>query len=64
MTKHIKLKMLRAKHGLNQTQMAEIAGLHYSSYCKKENGQKEFTLTEVKKILKHFNEKFEDIFLD
>lgn len=65
---HRKLKGLRAEYNITQVEMAEIIGISEQSYVSKENGQVDFRLTEIKKILEHFNDKlnanctFEEIF--
>lgn len=42
-----RLKALRAERGLTQAQMAKIIGIGEDTYRKKENGVREFTLSEV-----------------
>lgn len=58
----LKLRGKRVEHGYNQVQMAEKLGITQNSYSQKELGKKEFTLREIKIIIKLFNCKFEDIF--
>lgn len=58
----LKLRGKRVEHGLNQTDMAKILGITQNSYSRKELGLSPFTLDEIRKILKLFKCKFEDIF--
>ena len=58
-----KLKGLRAEHNLTQVELAEKLGMSEYSYIKKENGETEFKVSEVNKILEIFNARYEDIFL-
>lgn len=44
-----RLKGFRAEKGLTQKQMAETLGMNEDTYRKKENGKREFTLSEVAK---------------
>ncbi|HCT6554223.1 TPA: helix-turn-helix transcriptional regulator [Enterococcus faecalis] len=44
-----RLKGFRAEQGLTQKQMAENLGMNEDTYRKKENGKREFTLSEVAK---------------
>lgn len=44
-----RLKGFRAEMGLTQKQMADILGMNVNTYRKKENGEREFTLSEVAK---------------
>lgn len=59
---HNNLKVLRVKFNLNQTDMAKLLGINISTYCFKENGTSEFTITEVEKIRNYFNLPYEEIF--
>lgn len=58
-----KLKALRTEKKLNQTQMAELLGIGVVAYNLKENGQREFKIEEIKKLVEIFGVTFEDIFL-
>lgn len=42
-----RFKAYRAENGLTQEEMAEILGMNTDTYRKKENGKREFTLSEV-----------------
>lgn len=44
-----RLKGLRAELGMTQKQMAELLEMNVDTYRKKENGKREFTLSEVAK---------------
>lgn len=59
----MKLKAKRAEHGYTQAKVAELLNISTSSYIHKENGDTQFSLDEVKRLLKIFNCQFEDIFL-
>lgn len=56
------LKGLRAKRGITQEQMAEVLEITSSTYNRKENGLREFTIEEAKKISEFFGESIEEIF--
>lgn len=58
-----KLIALRAEHGLTQEEMAKIVGVSAKTYATKENGTSVFMVPEAIRILRHFNVKFEDVFL-
>jgi DNA-binding XRE family transcriptional regulator len=59
-----KLKGLRTEHKLSQHEMAKILGCVNETYCMKEQGKREFCEREINIILKMFDRKYEDIFLD
>ena len=62
-----KLKSLRVLNNINQDRMAELLGIGKTTYVFKENGKKEFKLSEVKKIKEIFNlssSEVEQIFFD
>jgi len=48
--KNMELKACRARKGLRQVEMAEAIGITYCSYNRKENGHRDFTLSEAKII--------------
>ena len=58
-----KLKSLRVLHGMTQGDMAELLGMTKPTYRTRENGQHDFTESEINTILNTFNVKYEDIFL-
>lgn len=60
----LELRALRAKHDLNQSDMAKILGLSKEGYYRKETGRSKFTEDEINKILRYFKVKYEDIFLN
>ena len=49
------LKSIRALNGLKQRDMAKLLGITEAGYCKKENGNIEFSISDLK-ILKKFFE--------
>ena len=57
-----KLKGARVEKGLTQEDMAERIGISTYSYLMKENGKREFTLTEMKKICEILDKKLDEIF--
>ena len=58
-----KLKSLRVLKGLSQQKIAEILGMHYITYANKENGAKEFKVTELMKLCEILECEFNDIFM-
>ena len=60
--RHSKLKGARVEKGLTQEAMAERIGISTYSYLMKENGKRDFTLTEMKKICKILNKELSEIF--
>lgn len=61
-TTHDKLRALCIEHGFTQQDMAELLGISVSSFNMKLNGKREFTITEIQKIVKWFGLPFEKIF--
>ena len=57
-----KLKALRAEYNLKQSDLAEMIGICKATYCRKENGLREFTESDIKKICEIFNKDPKDIF--
>jgi transcriptional regulator with XRE-family HTH domain len=49
------IKRLREQHGLIQKQVAAELGIGYSNYNKMENGQREPSVEELKKLARLFN---------
>lgn len=47
------LKAFRANSDLNQKEMAKIMGISHSSYVAKENGERDFKTSEIKKAKEH-----------
>jgi len=60
--RHGKLKGARVEKGLTQEDMAKRIGISTYSYLMKENGKRDFTLTEMKKICKILNKELSEIF--
>jgi putative transcriptional regulator len=56
------LKALRAKHDLSQEEIGELIGMTVTTYNRKENGLREFTLSEAGKLSDLFGVKIEQIF--
>lgn len=57
-----KLKGARVEKGLTQEDMAERIGISTYSYLMKENGKRDFTLTEMKKICDILDKELSEIF--
>ena len=47
----LKLKGKRTENGLTQEELAEKTGISSISYCRKENGTREFNCSEISKII-------------
>lgn len=60
--RHSKLKGARVEKGLTQEDMAERIGISTYSYLMKENGKRDFTLTEMKKICEILGKELSEIF--
>lgn len=61
--KHKKLKGLMAENNKGQEDMAKYLDITLKSFNQKVNGTYDFKETEINKILRLFNVKYEDIFL-
>ncbi len=57
-----KLKGARVEKGLTQEDMAERIGISTYSYLMKENGKRDFTLTEMKKICEILDKELSEIY--
>ena len=57
-----KLKGTRVEKGLTQEDMAKRIGISTYSYLMKENGKRDFTLTEMKKICEILDKELSEIF--
>ena len=44
------VKSYRRFHNMTQSDMANVLGISTMSYCRKENGEREFKLSEAKTI--------------
>lgn len=62
--KNNKLKGARVERGLTQREMAQKIGISTVSYTRKENGDYEFTQSEMKKICKILNKSLDFLFGD
>ncbi|MBE6064458.1 helix-turn-helix transcriptional regulator [Clostridium sporogenes] len=56
------LKALRARNDISQKKMANILHMTVSTYSRKENGVREFTIEEGKILASFFNTTIENIF--
>lgn len=61
---HIRLKALRTKNRFTQQDMAQMLNISYSTYSMKENGNRDFTISEIEKIRDLFGLSYEQIFFD
>jgi len=59
-----KLKGRRAELGLSMFDMAKKLGMAEGTYLAKENGKRDFTLSECKAVAKILNERPSKIFFD
>lgn len=59
-----KLKAYRQLKGVNQSVIAELIEVQLTTYSFKENGKKQFTLDEAKKIADYFGTTIDDIFFN
>ncbi|MGL5383711.1 MAG: helix-turn-helix transcriptional regulator [Culicoidibacterales bacterium] len=50
------LKALRARYNLNQSKVAEVIGTTVPTYSLKETGNREFTKSEIDKIVAMFKQ--------
>lgn len=57
-----KLKALRVEFGYTQESMARKLGMSENGYLLKENGKREFTLTEAERIARLFNKTITEVF--
>lgn len=67
MVENLKLKSLRALHGISSIEMAKILRKNKGTYCMKENGSREFTRKEIEDIYYYFQmnpEQLVDVFFD
>lgn len=60
---HVKLKAKRVEKQLTQSQISKLLNMETATYTRKENGQAQFRLDEIKKILDLLECNFEDIFM-
>ena len=58
----LKLKGLRAERGYSQQIVANLLGISTATYCRKENGIKDFSRYEIEALLKVFDIKYDDLF--
>lgn len=59
--KYRELKALRVKNGHTQAKLGALMDMGETTYCKKENGQVDFTLTEIKMLKNIYNLSQEEI---
>jgi putative transcriptional regulator len=58
-----KIKTLRIKKNIKQRTIAEILHMTTSAYCRKENGQRNFTIQEAGKLAFFFEMSIAELFL-
>jgi len=63
MTMHPQLYFARRDYGLTQKEVADMLGIHSSTYYKKESGIVDLTLTEAIKLSTHFNKSLDSLFM-
>ncbi|PHV72150.1 transcriptional regulator [Sporanaerobium hydrogeniformans] len=56
------VKAARVKYDKTQAEMAEIIGINVNTYCQKEQGNKEFTLSEAKKVADFLGKSIDNLF--
>ena len=56
------LYIKRKEKRLKQKEVAEMLGIHKQSYYLKENGKREFTISEAKKLAKIFDCTLDELF--
>lgn len=59
---NLKLKMRKMELGYTSVDISKKLGLCYPAYINKENGIRDFTLSEIAKLLEILECKFEDLF--
>lgn len=59
----LKLRGKRVEKGLTQCELAKLLGISTNAYNLKETGKREFVMSEIDLLLKIFECKYEDIFL-
>lgn len=62
MTLRNKLRSLRSERGFDQQYMADYLSIQRTTYCNKETGKSDFTVTEAKQIAELFDLSIDDIF--
>lgn len=61
--KNLKLKSLRAKKDLKQSDIAKVLNISNNSYCEKENGKRQFKVKEAIILSDFLGVDIKDIFL-
>jgi len=61
--KHTNLKGLLISKGINQSELAKRLGINACSVSLKITGKRQFTLSEILKIMEILDKTFEEIFL-
>lgn len=59
--KYSELKALRVKNGHTQEQLGILMNMGKTTYCKKENGQIDFTLADIKLLKRVYSLSQEEI---
>lgn len=57
-----KLLVRRKKRNLKQREVAELIGIHPQSYYLKENGKRDFTITEARLLARLFECELSELF--
>lgn len=57
-----KLLIRRREKGMLQREVAELLGIHPQSYYLKENGKRDFTITEARLLARIFECELSDLF--
>lgn len=55
------LKALRVKNGYTQAKLGALMNMGETTYCKKENGQIDFTLSDIKMLKNIYNLSQEEV---
>lgn len=58
----MKVKEYRIIKGYTQEEFAKILGIKQASYSNKENGKRQFTIEEIKKLKKILGVAYEELF--
>lgn len=59
---NIKLKAKRVERCMTQTELANKLGISLATYCSKETGKIDFTLSEIVDLMYYLDCEFNDIF--
>ncbi|QQK77845.1 helix-turn-helix transcriptional regulator [Salicibibacter cibarius] len=59
---HVNLYVARKERRLSQYNISKVIGIHKQTYYLKENGKKEFTLSEAKQLAEIFDTTVDELF--